>query len=854
MELSIRSKFMSEEVLEKRRRMIETEKLHINDKITEEVFQRLYSKYGKGLDEKDFAYSFLDINDINYSRLKRGKNSETVILSYEYISNEEFKAIREKLIETYELENGEKITYNQLLEMYEQFSGRLSMQIFIEEILGMSVKDLTKLKTGIIKGKPVNFKAEPGQYSAFHKKTEKIPMYALNPEYIYKMRKRLVLEAGLRIGDDISYSQIQELSKQYCPEISERLFAQKMLGISAEQYDALKKTNSENPVNGFVFKDTDIDNKYIDSIRKKMIRKHKLESGQLLQYEEFEKLYEEYGGVLSKKSFAILVLEMSNESYSHFKSKTYKSVTILGSRQGTDLDILREKIIKENGFHCGDFIKYKKFKRVHQKYAPNIPEVVFAKEILGIALSSFERMKYYDRHVGIHLKLPSSDEMAKIQQRILLETGIHINDRLNYAEIERLHGLYGGILPIRIFAMQVMCLSSASFSQIKNNKNAEAFAFFNLEIPESEIEEIKQRVILECNLQKTRRLSLEEINNLYNTYGGIMSFSMFAREILGIGRGSINSLKCKEFDTTMACVRSKFNEEEIQELKKYLADGLPDTKIATKMGVTTSFLRTNMQKLIALGELTDSSRLYEKVKRLSDQEKSPEEIVEIINREKFSEKVVDVRLQVKSPEEILEEVGISEEDVRKMLERYEKEQEGEGKGKISAREQKRKKEIEKKAKRTLHKYEFDDESIKIVREYIAECKKSFEEGSFLRRDLEFLKECMIFIQCNYKEIQLFCRICIKFNAYKAASYFITENLDNEDILPEEKINLMELRTSIEYAIRKEEALRMLQSGNEDTDQIAKKTRILEVEVIDLKRKLCESRIGTTGGENSQEER
>ena len=38
MELSVRSKFMSEEVLEKRRQMIETEKLHINDKITKETF------------------------------------------------------------------------------------------------------------------------------------------------------------------------------------------------------------------------------------------------------------------------------------------------------------------------------------------------------------------------------------------------------------------------------------------------------------------------------------------------------------------------------------------------------------------------------------------------------------------------------------------------------------------------------------------------------------------------------------------------------------------------------------------------------------------------------------------------
>ena len=93
MELSVRSKFVSEEVLEKRRQMIENEKLHINDKITKEVFQRLYNKYGGNLIEKDFACFFLDISDVSYGRLKRGKSLEIVILSYEYVSFVVFIAI-----------------------------------------------------------------------------------------------------------------------------------------------------------------------------------------------------------------------------------------------------------------------------------------------------------------------------------------------------------------------------------------------------------------------------------------------------------------------------------------------------------------------------------------------------------------------------------------------------------------------------------------------------------------------------------------------------------------------------------------------------------------------------------------
>ena len=89
MELSLQSKYKSKQILARRNEMIEAEKLHIKDKIGLEQFKKLYIKYGNELEEKEFAYAFLDIDDIKYTILARGKNSETTILSKQYIPKEE---------------------------------------------------------------------------------------------------------------------------------------------------------------------------------------------------------------------------------------------------------------------------------------------------------------------------------------------------------------------------------------------------------------------------------------------------------------------------------------------------------------------------------------------------------------------------------------------------------------------------------------------------------------------------------------------------------------------------------------------------------------------------------------------
>ena len=61
--------------------------LDILDAHNQEEFENLYSKYGSGFDEKDFAWAFFDIDEAKFYNLEKRKIKKASILSYEYVSN-----------------------------------------------------------------------------------------------------------------------------------------------------------------------------------------------------------------------------------------------------------------------------------------------------------------------------------------------------------------------------------------------------------------------------------------------------------------------------------------------------------------------------------------------------------------------------------------------------------------------------------------------------------------------------------------------------------------------------------------------------------------------------------------------
>ena len=464
MRLFLQSKFRTPEISTKRTEMIKKEKLHIKDGISYERFQELYNKYGEGLEEKDFAYAFLDIDDLKHATLVNGKSSQTTILAREYVSNEEFQEIRAHLIDGYGLN---VVSYNKSLELYEKFGDKLSFKLFSEEILGIPEKTLKSknLKRYPDREIPVHFEIEPGEFAIVNGTQEEIPMYVLNPLYIKDIRNRIVYEVGMQILQSIDYEKFSELYERYGTDMPEVVFAQEVLDIGARSLNRMKSPKKFSTV---ILQNVEVPKEYIMSLREKIALIHKLEGGQFLEYSKIHEFHKKYGPEFTERYFAVEVLDIINENYR--PEGENDKVAILNTRV-TNYENLRNKIIRELNLHYDDMIDYEMFTNWHQKYAPNMPEVVFAGEILDISKSNFREVKNRNGRARILLnaKLPSKTEIAEIRKRIILENKFRIKDEIEYQQVERLHALHGGIMSIEMFAVDVLLMNQQGFKVIQRD-------------------------------------------------------------------------------------------------------------------------------------------------------------------------------------------------------------------------------------------------------------------------------------------------------------------------------------------------------------------------------------------------
>jgi len=267
-------------------------------------------------------------------------------------------------------------------------------------------------------------------------------MYVLNPLYIKDIRNIIVYEVGMQILQSIDYEKFSELYERYGTDMPEVVFAQEVLDIGARSLNRMKSPKKFSTV---ILQNVEVSKEYIMSLREKIALIHKLEGGQFLEYSKIHEFHKKYGPEFTERYFAVEVLDIINENYR--PEGENDKVAILNTRV-TNYENLRNKIIRELNLHYDDMIDYEMFTNWHQKYAPNMPEVVFAGEILDISKSNFREVKNRNGRARILLnaKLPSKTEIAEIRKRIILENKFRIKDEIEYQQVERLHALHGGIM------------------------------------------------------------------------------------------------------------------------------------------------------------------------------------------------------------------------------------------------------------------------------------------------------------------------------------------------------------------------------------------------------------------------
>lgn len=889
MELSLQKKVNRRTVAKEREALIQSEKLRINQKLDYAKFQELYQKYGQNYSEEDFAKYFLDID---YSRLlairSKSKAESTYILTQEIITEEELTHLKKAVAGFYELTPNSKIYYENFEEMYNTFGGRMTPKMFAEEILGIWYDSISSARTAKMErdkykyydsskiasrkmingvrekilanedlhiGDQINLQQFNQLYDAygsglsqreFQERVLEMPVGSLSklntetneratlfanhivdPEELYLLREKVILDENLHIGDPMTAEQFELLFKKYGGILSRKIFGGEILGISENSVKDLG-INTEYSI---ILQDIEVTDEYIEDVKARIIKENRYDQNTLINYQKFQELHQKYACRLSEKIFAIKVLKITDTSFLKLQKGTQENVMIFKDSEITDTSELRRKIIEEEGLHYSDKLDYSQISALHQKYAPNMRESKFALEVLDVETKKLNSMKFSKRvfatKILLNEPLPTDQELEELKWKVIEECKLHTKDSITYSRLQELHKKYGGILPEAMFALKILDIGQTGYNNVKGGFQPEVVVLLKTKMSPKDIEDLRANVLDNNAIYPGRPITLRHFKRMYYLYTHCMSEIDFAKQILGINYDSYNILINNERRSVGALVAERkkliqspvvFTNRQVRTLKRYLIQGLSEEQICARFRVDLKTFNNNLKELIKSNEISEEENIYKKVYNLHCDGHPLWKIAkELGYEEKRLKKVYAQAVENLRRKEAEERESCGEE--------------------LTELQKKRK--VRARAQNTLDNFEYNSQGIKRVREYISQVRSRFEEDpeSVKKEELDFLDECIVFVQGGADDILLFSRICVGMKEYSKAKKFISLNIDNDGITIVDQTRLMKVINSLVYAIKKQEALDMIMKGQEDTNLIAFELHMKEIDVIRIKNRV-----------------
>ena len=447
----------------------EDRKLHIGDKISYSQFQEIYEIYGKELyTEYDFAKTILGISEGKAKNLIHKKIEEVEIWKNETLDLDSLLEIRENTIKSENLHIKDEMTYEQFQRLYEKYAGKLSEEMFAEEILDISRVGFKNLK----KGKSPN-SIILSDIDISEEIKEKVCQEIKKNEHIYK-------------GKRISYEEFLYLYRKYAFVIKEIDFAEKILKINVTQFRELKKGKCKTTR---VFNTDDFevyDELELKQLRNIIIKENRLHIGDSISGQKFQRLYDTYGFGMSKEFFGEKILDM----------KPYRIPVILADSNENTIILLNEKVSKDefkrirtrflkSREHCiGDMINYKEFTRLYQQYGEKLSEVQFAEKILFITNENLKAIRQNvktGRETAIFGNLRLSDAyMAKLKARIIKKYALYFRQNITPEFFDKIYQEANTIFSKADFAKKILEVSQQSYYKMYVARMSETFVILGI--------------------------------------------------------------------------------------------------------------------------------------------------------------------------------------------------------------------------------------------------------------------------------------------------------------------------------------------------------------------------------------
>ena len=869
MQNPLETKINFKSVHEARKIMIKEQRLHINDMITYVSFKLLHDQYASQISEEEFARYFLDMDYMTYYKLSRGQKNIVTILTKEYYEPSEILDIK-KTVYSLEGYNFSNIDYNELVRLHKAYGDRLSLKMFAFIVFGINehaVDDIKSNNGRRTKIKPIELDNElivktrnriiserhlhfddtisyaefkdiftnyqiPQldereyalaifhiSYDAFRRfrkdlsnKAKILYNYPLDPKFLAELRRKVIINENLHMEDKISYERFEELYNKYSGILSREYFAIEVLDV---QYQALLKAKRINTQTTILTK-VQITEEYISELRKKIMTEKSLNYNQLLSYTEFQKLYNEYGFPLSERMFATEILGIPNVQYYYSMRKGERNACyIFADCQDVDFKEIRARMIIENHLHYDDKITYGELKRLHKKYASNVRENVFARETLDISQSMLDHIRIKKENTASILlgeMLPSKEEIQDIRDKVKKKYGLHKKDKLTFEQIENMYKEFGGIMPIDMFALQILDININILYKLRANPNCMAQIYIRTEFTKQEIDELRKNIILEYNLYPGKRIDMNKFLQIYYETDHILMQSYFATNVLGIKISMFQKFKKGEI-ADVAIFQVEAETEEIDESLRVAKEKISDIKNIFLTG-------GNVEDVCIL--LFISFKSCSTILSLLEEEG-------LLNIEECeNERIINLYQNGLSPKQIEKATSFDGQRIREIIKI------NKSKTKPVIQDTKKRLKMAKKINKMFEELKYTKRELNIIREYINLCKDTMKIKRFSDFELSVLKDSIEFVQGGLADVCTYIKICILEKRYASAIKMINSCSNNDNITDFEKMKLYEMKKKIEYVENLQNAFER-SKGITDYNRLNRIAQEFEIRVIDLLR-------------------
>ena len=295
--------------------------------------------------------------------------------------------------------------------------------------------------------------------------------------------------------------------------------------------------------------------------------------GKLIEYQELQQLYKEYGRGMSEIDFAKIILGI--EEWSYYRCKNGKNkAKILKEEQiklsEEQIDEIKEKI-REKGY-TEKQIRYHELQELYKEYGKNMTEKEFVRKVLGVSEGLYYKCKNGKCEVEILKKEKirlSEEEIRKI--RFLLKEKGYTEKQITYQELQQLYREYGKGMLEKEFAVTILGISESAYYIFRNTEyKIKILSEKNIELLEK-IKEIKQELRKKGYIGKV--ISYQELQELYKEYGKCMTEKQFAVDVLSISERSYYGNKKKKSRVKILNEKEiELSEEKIEEIKQELKE------------------------------------------------------------------------------------------------------------------------------------------------------------------------------------------------------------------------------------------------------------------------------------------